>query len=261
MSIIKRILPRNWTSGRSGRQVEMVIVHTYDGSGKSLFNWFSRESTKASAHYAIFLDGDIEHLVEEADTAWHAGVWDINCKSIGIEHQDLKRPEDSVRTPELYESSAQLIADIYRRHGLPFNDMGRIKPHREYSPKRTCPGGLDLERIRNRVREILNPPAPPPVKPVPSDFQGSIATIASEIGMSDKDPKMVTKEVIARLEALKDTEARVAELLDNQDGLKAEISVRNDEINRLARLLEAKEQTSTWEAVANILRKLLKINK
>lgn len=76
------------TRGRS-RAVDRIVVH-YTGTTASARNnatYFSRnEGQGASAHY--FLDDispEIYQSVAEGDTAWHAGNWDMNCRSIGIE--------------------------------------------------------------------------------------------------------------------------------------------------------------------------------
>jgi len=154
--IERRIIDRNYTGGRAGQAPQFVVIHTYNGVGRSLYNWFNSPQAQVSAHYAIFLDGNGEQYVEEHDTAWHASNWDANTKSIGIEHQDNGNPNDGNRTNEMYETTAQLIADIYRRYGWDKKNKGLIKPHKEYA-QTGCPGGLDINRIRNRVYEILNP--------------------------------------------------------------------------------------------------------
>lgn len=153
--MIEKLIERNYTKGRGGKKVKYVVVHTYGGGGKSLYNWFNRINAQypVSAHYAVFLDGGAERYVREVNTAWHAGVMAVNQESIGIEHQDNGNPSDSARTNEMYETSAQLIADIFKRHNLPL-DMSLIKPHNAFV-KKQCPGGLDLNRIRNRVAQIL----------------------------------------------------------------------------------------------------------
>lgn len=159
---MQRFIDKNFTGGRQGNSPQFVVIHTYGGAGRSLFNWFNNSSSQVSAHYAIFKDGNNEQYVREGDTAWHAGNWEANLLSIGIEHQDDGNPNDAVRTNELYETSAQLIADIYRRYGWDINNQGLIKPHNEFVQK-VCPGALDIGRIRNRVYEILHP-APAPIE-------------------------------------------------------------------------------------------------
>ena len=148
----------NYMIGRNGVSVSEIVIHTNGGSAsQGLHNWFQNNTIQVSAHWQVYLSGEIEQYVKNEDTAYHAGVWEENLKSIGIEHEDNGNSTDSVRTNEQYEASAQLIANLYRQNNLPFNDMGRIKPHHEFVPSRPCPDGLSIDRLRSRVNEVLNP--------------------------------------------------------------------------------------------------------
>jgi hypothetical protein len=156
LSITKKIIQHNFQKGRQKiNKPEYVIVHTYNGKGESLYNWFNNPNSNVSAHYAIFKNGNIEQYVLDKDIAFHAGNWEANLYSIGIEHQDDGNPGDSVRTNSLYESSAQLIASLFNTYGWDKTNMDLIMPHYSYAPT-GCPGGLDFYKIRARVYEILN---------------------------------------------------------------------------------------------------------
>ena len=76
------------TRGRT-RAVDRIVVH-YTGTLASALNnatYFSRnEGQGASAHYFVDdISPEIYQSVAEGDTAWHAGNWDMNCRSVGIE--------------------------------------------------------------------------------------------------------------------------------------------------------------------------------
>ncbi len=177
MKITQKLIKNNFQKGRYNYihkktyKVSKIILHTYGGGGRSLYNWFNKPSTKASAHYAVFKDGNIEQYVKESDTAWHCGTKttstqpNINHISIGIEHQDDNNPSDFKRTNSLYESSAQLVASICKRYKISCNNKN-IEPHRKYNPHKSCPGGLNINRIINRANQILNSQKPTP-KPKP----------------------------------------------------------------------------------------------
>lgn len=78
---------RNYTRGRGGHAVDHVVVH-YTGTDASAHNnlvYFSRNAAKASAHYFVDRDGTLRQSVSEADTAWHAGKFAMNQRSVGIE--------------------------------------------------------------------------------------------------------------------------------------------------------------------------------
>lgn len=159
--------PNNYRKGRDGRPIQYVIIHSIVGSLESCVKTFQKPDRIASAHYIVGWNGRKVQMVNEGDTAYHAGNWEINLRSIGIEHDDQARPWDP-RPDVLYESSAQLVADICRRYGIPA-DRAHIKKHSEVSLKGTaCPAALDIERIVRRVQQILAPAPPPPPPPPPT---------------------------------------------------------------------------------------------
>jgi len=96
--------------------------------------------------FVIGHDGRIAQLVSEDDTAYHAGKFEGNLRSIGIEHEagPAMPPSDA-----LYAASAQLHLQIANRHGLDLSVGTTVLPHHAIVPTE-CPGTLDLDRI---VRE------------------------------------------------------------------------------------------------------------
>lgn len=168
MEITKRLIQNNYTVGRFNHSIKRIILHTYAGGGTSLYNWFNRESTDASAHYAVMYSGAVEQYVEDANMAWHAGTTagnglpNNNWESIGIEHQDNNDPASGGRTNELYESSAQLVAMLCKKYNIPCRLLSEgekwgngIALHRYYANK-SCPGGLDANRIIARANQIIS---------------------------------------------------------------------------------------------------------
>ncbi len=85
----------NCDSGRSGYQIEMIVVHfTASGTCAGVISWFKNPQSGVSAHYVIDHDGGIVQLVKDGDTARHAGLPEDlvrndtirpNSRSIGIE--------------------------------------------------------------------------------------------------------------------------------------------------------------------------------
>lgn len=78
---------RNYTAGRQGCAANAIVVH-YTGTSASAHNtllYFSRSSASASVRYFVDKDGSVRRSVKESDTAWHAGHWQTNLHSIGIE--------------------------------------------------------------------------------------------------------------------------------------------------------------------------------
>lgn len=91
----------------------------------------------------------------------------------------------------LYETSANLVADICNRYGIPV-DRNHIKKHSEVSLKPTaCPAALDIDRIVRRAYEILHPappPTPPPVPPPPTpEWKINLAEIGPHVRKVEQD--------------------------------------------------------------------------
>src|SRR2546430_17133244 len=109
---------------------------------------FKDPASILSAHYVVGQDGRIAQLVSEDDTAYHAGKYDVNQRSIGIEHEagPAMPPTDA-----LYAASARLHADIASRYGLALKDGTTVLPHHPTVPT-DGPVTLDLDRI---VRHAL----------------------------------------------------------------------------------------------------------
>jgi len=69
-----RNLVKNYTKGRDGHRVRAVVLHITEGSASGTLAWFNNPRSLASAHYLIHpTQPYVSQLVEECDTAWHAG--------------------------------------------------------------------------------------------------------------------------------------------------------------------------------------------
>jgi hypothetical protein len=100
-------------------QVDMIVIHDIEGSAGSAIQEFQNPATQASAHYVVSAAGDITQMVAEHDIAWHAGNWDYNTRSIGIEHEGFACC--NYYTTAEYQASAKLAASICSRWGVPMD--------------------------------------------------------------------------------------------------------------------------------------------
>src|SRR5260221_52496 len=100
--------------------VDMIIIHDTEGSYGSAIQEFQNPATQASAHYVVSDLGQITQMVAEKDIAWHAGNWDYNTRSIGIEHEGYASGTNWY-TPAMYDASARLSASICSRWGVPMD--------------------------------------------------------------------------------------------------------------------------------------------
>ncbi|MGW1230764.1 N-acetylmuramoyl-L-alanine amidase [Streptomyces sp. NPDC001515] len=116
------------SSRPSAYPVQYVIIHVTQETFSDTVAIFQNPAKQVSAHYVVrSSDGYIDQCVREKDIAWHAGNWDYNTRSIGIEHEGyVDRP--AYFTNALYEKSALLTASICDRYGIP-KDRAHILAH------------------------------------------------------------------------------------------------------------------------------------
>jgi N-acetylmuramoyl-L-alanine amidase len=127
----------NYDKGRGGNTINRIVIHWMAGTLAATDSVFQDKTHNTSAHYGIE-DGVVHQYVSEANTAFHAGSYAFNQRSIGIEHSAQPGRDASEAT---YQSSAALIAEICNRYGLPIN-ANTIIAHRQIVATQ-CPGTLD----------------------------------------------------------------------------------------------------------------------
>ncbi len=88
---IDLIMNKHYTARRSGRKIDKIIIHHNAGNLTISGIWDVWQTRPASAHYQVDSNGRIGQLVWDRNTAWHAGNWEANTTSIGIEHADVSR--------------------------------------------------------------------------------------------------------------------------------------------------------------------------
>ncbi|MEU9735614.1 N-acetylmuramoyl-L-alanine amidase [Streptomyces sp. NPDC048002] len=147
--------PANYTA--AGRPVDhaigLVVIHVTQTDYRNTLHVFGNPAKKVSAHYLVrSSDGHVAQCVRESDIAWHAGDWDHNTRSIGIEHEGwVDRP--AWFTDPLYAKSAALTAAICARHGIPRDRRHIIGHHEVPGTDHTDPGPhWDWRRYMELVR-------------------------------------------------------------------------------------------------------------
>jgi N-acetyl-anhydromuramyl-L-alanine amidase AmpD len=136
----------------SERRIDRVVIHVAQQMFTPTIGIFRDPAEQVSAHYVVRSgDGHVAQCVRERDIAWHAGNWDVNTRSIGIEHEGwVDRPE--YFTDVMYRRSALLTADICERHGIPKDRAHVIGHHEVPGSDHTDPGVLwDWERYLRLV--------------------------------------------------------------------------------------------------------------
>jgi len=140
---------------RTASDIDLVVMHTVQGSYSSCINWFQNSAANVSAHYVVqSSDGEVTQMLLEEDVGWHAGNWDYNLASVGIEHEGYVDEWEDYYTEEMYQSSAALTADILDRNGIPV-DRDHVIGHDEVpGSTHTDPGeGWDWDYYMELVAE------------------------------------------------------------------------------------------------------------
>lgn len=184
---VTKILPVHFNSGREGRKIDKVILH-HNGADLSIdgcYNvWLNRE---ASAHYQVQSDGKIGQLVNDWDTAWHAGNWDANLTSIGIEHADCSNSPWWISDACL-DSGAHLTAAICKYYGLgrPAWDVN-VFGHKNFSATE-CPASIAgaqnaayMQRAGEWYDAMCGGAQPSPVQPSTSSAPSASGSSSSGV--------------------------------------------------------------------------------
>ncbi len=157
----------NFSNGRQGKGKLGFIIHWIVGNLASADATFQNRSRNTSAHFGIE-DNEVHQYVSVENTAYHAGNWNVNLTTVGIEHSAQPGRDASDAT---YETSAQLIAKVIRE-----NSVGNNLRKHSAIVATACPGTVDLNRIANRVNEILGGApviTPAPTPPTPPSVSGT----------------------------------------------------------------------------------------
>ncbi len=137
----KPVAPGNYATGRAGERVGLVVVHVTQGSKAATARWFASPAAGVSAHYLVTQEGEVWRFVREEDTAFHAGVYAVNLRSVGIEHEGVGadyRPNETQLA-----ASAALARAICTRWGLEPGDR-TIRPHRAFRAT-LCPADFPMK--------------------------------------------------------------------------------------------------------------------
>ena len=151
MFIDESLTAKGFTPGDQvpDRTIEWLTIHHWGALGQThdgVNAFFCKTGPGAtSAHYVVSA-GRVNCIVSPGDVAWHAGNWDANKRSVGLE----LRPE---ATEDDYRQAAELIAHLRAQFGNP--DLP-LRPHRDFY-NTACPGVYDLKKLDAMARAIANP--------------------------------------------------------------------------------------------------------
>ena len=107
--------------------VDLIIIHDTEGGWDASVATLQNDAGK-SVHYLVDKDGSrVAQFVPETYTAWHAGNYYVNQRSVGIEHVGMAS-DPAGYSDGLYEKSAALVKNIRTRWKVPL-DRDHIYGH------------------------------------------------------------------------------------------------------------------------------------
>lgn len=107
-------------SHRPVASIDKIVVHVTEGAFWGSVRWLKSPRAHASSHYVVSRGGKIVQLVHLSDIAWHAGNWNVNTQSIGIEHEGFTYGRGGFSNAQ-YHASARLAGWIARRSLMPID--------------------------------------------------------------------------------------------------------------------------------------------
>ena len=97
---------------RAGNPIEYVVIHDTEGGWSASVATLQNDPGK-SVQYIVNTDGHVGQFVTEATTAWHAGNYWYNQRSVGIEHVGYyQQPYPTAQ----YVSSAKLVDYLTKKY-------------------------------------------------------------------------------------------------------------------------------------------------
>jgi N-acetyl-anhydromuramyl-L-alanine amidase AmpD len=119
------VAARNFTRGREGSEISLVVIHTMEapekvGTARAVANWFAGPTApQASAHYCVDAN-EVIQCVREEDVAWAApgaNRTGIHLEHAGFANQKLADWNDKYSESTLRRSAA-LVAAICARYRI-----------------------------------------------------------------------------------------------------------------------------------------------
>ena len=207
--------------------IDKIVLHTTVATAQAAMNLFGNTPAvgkETSAHYIVDTDGKLWAGLEEYYTAYHAGNYAFNQRSIGIEHADNGN-YNSPRPDALYATSAKLVADICKYYNIPCNNTNIVRHQNVPGSATACPDSLDTDRIIRDANAILGGTTPTPPT---DDCAVKLTSMTAErdrlntiIG-TVKDPQIA--DLTKQLADLKAKDANYEAIVSEKNGLAVNLS-------------------------------------
>jgi len=128
--------------------VDLIIIHDTEGGWDASVATLQNDGGK-SVHYIVDADGSrVGQFVPETYTAWHAGNYYVNQRSVGIEHVGTAADPNGY-SDGLYDKSVALVKNIRTRWNVPL-DRDHIYGHYQ------VPDGDNIAESAPRCSDTLD---------------------------------------------------------------------------------------------------------
>lgn len=218
------------------KPIDRVVIHWF-GVGKQVgADATFQKSGGTSAHYSIE-DNSIHQYVKEEHVAYHAGVYAMNQRSIGIEHSaEPTRPASE----DTYKNSGLLVAEICKKYNIPL-DRTHIIGHKEVKSTQ-CPGTMDIDKIINLAKGTVPQPTNMDDKKLADEFRKltqhngswtSADAILKEISLKDTAIGDKDKEITTLRNQLGGKDSVITTAQRERDEALKEVQNRGEQVSRL----------------------------
>ncbi|MET0405511.1 MAG: N-acetylmuramoyl-L-alanine amidase [Cystobacter sp.] len=153
----------------SGGGVQMIVIHTCEGSYASCWSWLANTASGVSAHYVVNESGsEISQLVRESSRGWHVGATydpglnggamsglkgsSVNNFAVGIEHGG-SASQTSFPAGQI-DASAKLSCNIAKDNELVIDSYhivahGKLQPSSRTDPGPNWPWNSYLSKVKS----------------------------------------------------------------------------------------------------------------
>ena len=111
----------NSAAGRHGGQIMYVILDTTECSYDDAVKQFQDPKSRLSCNYLVGLDGRASQFVKDEDRSFY--FVNMSTTSIGIAHEGYNNADKPWVTPEMWEKSLSIAADICKRYSVPVQNI------------------------------------------------------------------------------------------------------------------------------------------
>ncbi|MCD0484399.1 N-acetylmuramoyl-L-alanine amidase [Streptacidiphilus sp. ASG 303] len=125
--------------------VDYIVVHDTEASWDTTLK-LVQDPSYLGWHYSVrSADGQVDQHIATKDIGWHAGNWDVNARSVGIEHEGFLAAGGTWYTEAMYRSSARLVRYLAHRYDIPLDRQHVLGHDNVPGPTAATTAGMHLD--------------------------------------------------------------------------------------------------------------------